>query len=102
MEARKNALTETAMLVLNPLSDAEIDEVCRQPLVTKEQTFARAQARFAHLRKREWFILERLGRWLAIDAVSLACAVGSTQDEALNKHFGPTGPGGRHFLCLAL
>ena len=86
------------MLVLNELSDEEIERICAAPRVTKQMVFGAAEAWLERNKKD----LERDygGRYLCIDARTLIYRVGDTDYEALDQHYGPVGRDGRVFVCV--
>lgn len=83
------------MLILNPLSEEELDAICNAPHRLRSDIFGKAEAEYKK-RKRE---LQRKhpGKYICIDAQSLAYVIGDNYDQAMNQHYGPVGHGGRHF-----
>jgi hypothetical protein len=91
--------------VENPLSDAAMDAVLRGEPFDKLAVFGAAEAAWAKYRKRNWFIIERVGGYVVLNGQDHTLAAGKNLDTAYRAYcerYGPTPQTGRHILGFQL
>lgn len=96
MEAQYEA---SISIIENPLSDEELDAICREPIIEKDAIFGPGSKWFRH----NWFMLDRVcpGEYVLVNVQNFSATSGKSHDEAsraYNKKFGPAPPQGRNFI----